>query len=92
MNATTLIGLLSAIIEIILVFSVIKTAENTREMNETLNEIKSKLDSMGGRINGQGPVSKYSRPQNGDSWVCNCGARNYNSKTCTKCGASKDKQ
>ena len=77
------------VIGIIIIFAIIYIMQNTKEMNETLKAINYKLDSSGGSFNGQGSVSKSLRPKD-DSWVCNCGARNYGSKTCTKCGANKN--
>ena len=90
MDSSTIIGILSAVIEIILVFSVIRTAEHTREMSETLDEIKRALADKDSpllkKINKPAPVSSK------ESWVCRCGARNYGSKTCSKCGAKKGEE
>lgn len=87
MNATVLIGILTTIIEIILVFSVIRTTENTREMKETLDEIKRALADKNSPLLKK--ISKPAQVSSNESWVCDCGTRNNNTNTCTTCGAKK---
>lgn len=89
MDVATIELLLIGLIGFILIIAVASTADEAKKIRKILTEINQKLDSSGGSFNGQGPVSKSLRPKD-DSWVCNCGARNYGSKTCSKCGANKD--
>ncbi len=66
-------------IEIAMILAILRTAENTQKTASTLEDINNKLSKM---VNMQGG--------NTNSWVCKCGTRNYGSKICSKCGASKD--
>ena len=91
MDNTTIaiIAVLIGVVQIILVFAVVRTAEHTEAMRELLRQIESRLEAMSRGISSGSPAgSKLST--NDNSWVCRCGARNYGSKTCSKCGASKD--
>ena len=93
-SSTLAIAILIGVIQIILIFSVVHIADNTKKLTETLNEIKytltDKESPMFKQIQRSTPEFKSAAPT--ESWVCKCGARNYSSKTCSKCGAKKGEE
>ena len=89
-TSTTLIIIFIGILQVILIMAVVKTAQYSEEMKNALNEINYKLGGINKNNGSLSSLSSASKQDN--SWVCRCGARNYGSKTCSKCGAKKGEE
>lgn len=87
-NGLLIAGILIGVIQIVLILSVVRISESAKEMQETLNSINYKLEEIKGSTSRISASSGKSSTTD-NSWVCRCGARNYGSKTCSKCGAKK---
>ncbi len=100
MDTAIIVYLLIGLLELILIIAIAQTADNTKKMKKSLDEIKEQLNVIINQ-NASKPNStpnsfnSYSQANNsskGGSWNCKCGARVYNSDICRNCGASRDDQ
>ena len=77
---------LGFLILMIIIVSIVRMADDTRKIKEILIEMNNKLSDHTAAND-----HSASYPQTTDDlWVCKCGTRNYNTNTCTTCGAKKE--
>lgn len=84
-NSMLIIAIFLGIIQIVLIFAVIQTAQNTKEANNYLKHINIKLNDIHNAVTGNGTTEE----KTDTSWICTCGNENNDADFCVKCGARK---